>query len=660
MRSSLSSSRVRAMVSLAGVALSLVGFFLPMFTESNPGVPGSAHPIYEWQVVMRFASSSVLAGSLAALSLLGVLIVLATSVTTLFAVCGPRLVLLKDLAAKWGLAIQLSFDFTVLQLLSIGSARLEIAWGFVVLLIGFIMIFGSALRFQKAGKRKKENVHLKRRSFLKLLTRTTISLAIGGLFIKAYIWDDPSKQWLLTDLFHNENETYKLTLAPPSGTLLTDASHLNSSIVEEIRSPKTVAEIIKAVRDAKSTNKKISLSGIRHSMGGQALGLNTLHLDMTQMDSVRYNDSDQTVTVGPGATWRQVQTSLSQHNRAVRVMQDSNIFSVGGSLSVNAHGKDPRYGSLIGSVNYLKMVTADGKEILCDKTQNKDLFSAVIGGYGLLGIITEVNLLTTQNSIYAFSLIPTQTHSVIDTLESLSKNPENRLLEAHLSVDGERFLTESLIYTYAEAKSSAKPKDELDGENSIWLRKVIFQASRTSNFGKFLRWELEKYLSPLIEPKTVSRNTAMAVPVRFLQNPDPHTTDILQEYFVPTEQANDFLERYKKLVKKYNINLLNVTIRKVNKDINALVSYAQKDMYGFVVYYKINQNSIDTQTLNAFTRELNDYLISIKATYYLCYGSYYSQSQLTTMYPEIRKLFVLKTQQDPDRLFSNLWYENIV
>src|SRR5712692_2581586 len=770
MRSSLSSSRVRAMVSLAGVALSLVGFFLPMFTESNPGVPGSAHPVYEWQVVMRLASSSVLAGSFAALSLLGVLIVLATSVAILFTVYGPRLVLLKDLAAKWGLAIQLSFDFTVLQILSIASDRIDIAWGFVVLLIGFMVIFGSAVRFQttftpltcillaigsmilglewvffdffvgmvvidvytwlslivllgvvallltkqwattaltlplvivslyglyylllvigsialipasiivptvivflillngsvfwltrrllKAGKRKKENVQLKRRSFLKLLTRTTFSLAIGGLFMKAYIWDDPSKQWLLTDLFHNE--THKLTLAPPSGTLLTVASHLNSSIVAEIRSPKTVAEIIKAVRDAKSTNKKISLSGIRHSMGGQALGLNTLHLDMTQMDSVRYNDSDQTVTVGPGATWRQVQTALSQHGRAVRVMQDSNIFSVGGSLSVNAHGKDPQYGSLIESVNSLKMVTADGKEMLCDKTQNKDLFSAVIGGYGLLGIITEVNLLTTQNSIYAFSLIPTQTHSVIDTLESLSKNPENRLLEAHLSVDGERFLTESLIYTYAEAKSSAKPKDELDGENSIWLRKVIFQASRTSNFGKFLRWELEKYLSPLIEPKTVSRNTAMAVPVRFLQNPDPHTTDILQEYFVPTEQANNFLERYKKLVKKYNMDVLNVTFRKVDQDTNALVSYAQKDMYGFVVYYKINQNSIDTQTLNAFTRELMEYLISIKATYYLCYGSYYSQSQLTTMYPAIRKLFVLKTQHDPDRLFTNVWYE---
>jgi hypothetical protein len=78
-------------------------------------------------------------------------------------------------------------------------------------------------------------------------------------------------------------------------------------------------------------------------------------------------------------------------------------------------------------------------------------------------------------------------------LESLSKNPENRLLEAHLSVDGERFLTESLIYTYSEANSLKKPKDELNGENSAWLRKIVFQASRMSNFGKFLRWEMEKH-----------------------------------------------------------------------------------------------------------------------------------------------------------------------
>src|SRR5438132_2499598 len=149
---------------------------------------------------------------------------------------------------------------------------------------------------------------------------------------------------------------------------------------------------------------------------------------MTQMDSVSYTDSDQTVTDCPEATWRQIQTTLSQHGRAVRVMQDSNIFSVGGSLSVNAHGKDPRYGSLIESVNSLKLVTADGREIQCERTQQQDLFSAVIGGYGTLGIITEVNLKTTANSSYAFSLISVQTHRSLEVMESLAKNPVNRLL----------------------------------------------------------------------------------------------------------------------------------------------------------------------------------------------------------------------------------------
>ena len=80
-------------------------------------------------------------------------------------------------------------------------------------------------------------------------------------------------------------------------------------------------------------------------------------------------------------------------------------------------------------------------------------------------------------------------------------------------------------------------------------------------------------------------------------------------------------------------------------------------MYGFVVYYKVARRSTEIQTLQAFTGELVEYLISIKAKYYLCYGSYYTQSQLTTMYPEIRTLLALKRHYDPETLFTNEWYE---
>ncbi|GEM_PF-701744 len=545
----------------------------------------------------------------------------------------------------------------LLGLLAFLPAPIIVVSGIILLLLLNGSAFWVTRKVQRTGGLSRQSVHGQRRLFLIVLPRTTLAVAMSGLFIKFYFWDDPSRRWLLSDLFPYQDTGQKLTLAPHLAIPLQDASGLNSSIVSEIRSPKTIAEVIQAVKDARSTGRKISLSGIRHSMGGQALGSNTLHLDMTHLDSVYYNDADQTVTVGPGTTWKQIQTILSQHGRAVRVMQDSNIFTVGGSLSVNVHGKDPQYGSLIEGVTSLKLVTADGREIQCDRTHQQDLFFAVIGGLGILGIITEATLMTTQNSTYQFSLMSLQTSALFETLRTLEKNPANRLLEAHLSVDRARFLTEGLIYLYSEARSLPQVADDLRGENNIWLRKVIFQASRASNMGKILRWDLEKLLTPLVESKTVSRNTGMAVPVRFLQNPDPQTADILQEYFIPTAQAGAFLESYKKLLKKYHINLLNVTIRKVIQDTQALVSYAQTDMYGFVVYYKVARRSADIQNLQAFTRELVEYLLSIKARYYLCYGSYYTPAQLTAMYPEIRNLFALKARYDPDSLFTNVWYE---
>ncbi len=530
------------------------------------------------------------------------------------------------------------------------------ASGIILLILVNSAVFLVPLRVQHTADQKPSKGQA-RRQFLSLIPKTTLGVALEGLFVKTYFWDDPSKRWLLSDLFPYHDAGQKLTLAPPLSIPLQDASRLTKGSVTEIRSPQSVPEVMQATSDARSTSRKISLSGIRHSMGGQALGSNTLHLDMTHLDHVVYNDSDQTITVGPGATWKQIQTILSPHGRALRVMQDSNIFSVGGSLSVNVHGKDPRFGSLIESVTSFKLVTADGQEIQCDRTHHNDLFSAAIGGFGIMGVITEATLLTTDNSRCRFSLRATPTQGLREMLETLGSSPATQLLEAHLSVDNDRFLTESLIYLYTEDPSLPPLADDLQGENSIWLRKVIFQASRTSNMGKSLRWDLEKSLTPSVESKMVSRNTAMAVPVRFLQNPDPQTTDLLQEYFIPTEQFDAFLDRYKQLLRKHGINLLNVTIRKVVQDTNALVSYARTSMYGFVVYYKVPRTQTGIQTIQGFTSELVEYLISIEARYYLCYGSYYTPSQLTAMYPAIPALFALKAHYDPGMLFTNNWYE---
>jgi decaprenylphospho-beta-D-ribofuranose 2-oxidase len=79
-------------------------------------------------------------------------------------------------------------------------------------------------------------------------------------------------------------------------------------------------------------------------------------------------------------------------------MQSQNIFTIGGSLSANAHGRDIRYGSLIDAVKSFRLLKADGSIVTV--TPKDDLFRAVIGGYGLFGVILDVTLELTDDELY--------------------------------------------------------------------------------------------------------------------------------------------------------------------------------------------------------------------------------------------------------------------
>lgn len=504
----------------------------------------------------------------------------------------------------------------------------------------------------------------------KIYAAVFVVIVFTFLVIKISIWDKPANRWLIEDLYLKPDQSKKLTLAYPiqnfsfdEGQLVRssigDASHLQTVDVAAVFQPETKQGVQKYISLAKKLGKKISISGVRHSMGGQAFSSDSIHLDMTKYDDIRYDAVDQTVTVQSGATWKQIQAMLEQKGRAVKVMQDSNIFTVGGSLSVNVHGKDPRFTSLISTINYFTLITPDGAVVRCDRENNPELFSAVIGGYGLFGVIDEVNLQTTENDIYEFALNQLPTNELVGELEKKQADDSVHLVEAHLSIDGGRFLEDALLYSYKTVESPPSVETDISGASNIWMRKAVFQFSRLNDFGKFTRFELERSVGPLLDAKYVNRNTAMAAPVYFLENNDESITDILQEYFVPKEHFYEFLEEYKNLLQKNRIHLLNVTVRLVPKDTEALLSYAQADMLGVVVYYQVRKNDQGVSDLESFTRELIDYLNTIGATYYLCYGAYYDMSQLQKMYPNVGEFLKLKGRHDPEGLFSNEWLHTI-
>ena len=88
------------------------------------------------------------------------------------------------------------------------------------------------------------------------------------------------------------------------------------------------------------------------------------------------------ITIQSGGTWADIQAAVNRLGLAVEVMQSSNIFTIGGSLSVNAHGRDPRYGSMVDSILSFRFLTSDGAIKNVSRHENGELFQSVIGGYG--------------------------------------------------------------------------------------------------------------------------------------------------------------------------------------------------------------------------------------------------------------------------------------
>jgi FAD/FMN-containing dehydrogenase len=66
---------------------------------------------------------------------------------------------------------------------------------------------------------------------------------------------------------------------------------------------------------------------------------------------------------------------------------------VGGAIANDVHGKNHHSAGTFGEhVTDLNLVRTDGTERVCNKTENKQLFEATIGGLGLTGLITQATI----------------------------------------------------------------------------------------------------------------------------------------------------------------------------------------------------------------------------------------------------------------------------
>jgi FAD/FMN-containing dehydrogenase len=453
------------------------------------------------------------------------------------------------------------------------------------------------------------------------------------------------------------------------GGFVNDASLLNKTAIYGIVQIGSEDDIRNALVFARAHNLKVTCAGQQHSMGGQTFTHGGLVLDLRNFNRITLDKEHKRVNVQSGARWWQLQQLLDQQGLAVKAMQSINIFSVGGTLSINAHGIDPMPGPVAPTVRALRVMMSDGSVVKATPTENSELFRHVLGGYGLFGVILDADLDIVDNEMYA---LKTEYMDFKDFPQYYKANIENNggigLAYGRLSVSPGSFLRETAVHVYTRTNFNG-PLPPLKPSQHDMLDRFVINFSKTGSVGRWLRWTLEKHVEPRLhdcltrnqamnqkEVCLVSRNAEMYDDMKYLKNRLPDT-DILQEYFVPYGRMPEFVDSLRNIVVGNHANLLNVTIRTVHRDTITALPYAREDMFGFVLYFNVKFNDQDNEILRKTTTDLIDAAEKAGGTYYLPYQLFYSKEQLRKAYPGIDDFFEAKAKYDPTGLFSNKFSE---
>ncbi len=456
------------------------------------------------------------------------------------------------------------------------------------------------------------------------------------------------------------------------GGVINDASCLNQTAVYGVVKVSSEDDVKNALQFARENKIKVTSAGQKHSMGGQSFTKDGLVLDMRGFNKMKVNKEEKILNVQTGARWLEVQEFLDKRGLSVKAMQSINIFTVGGTLSVNAHGIAHEPGQIAPTVRSFRIMLSNGEIKTASPIENPELFKSALGGYGLFGVILDVNLEVVDNEMYE---LKTEYMDYKDFakyyLEKIDGNDEVGLFYARLSVaPGNGYLKEMAIHRYDKVNMEGKMEiPALEPSDQDWINRVVINFSKTGAVGRWTRWILEKHIEPKIH-KCMSRNQAMSQKevclvfrnqemydsMGYLKNRLPDT-DILQEYFVTGDKVSEFIDGLRRVVKEDGANLLNVTIRIVHDDKITALPYAKGDRFAFVLYFNQGFNERESEILRKTTVDLIDMAEAVGGTYYLPYQLFYSKEQLHKAYPEVDEFFDAKKKYDPDGLFSNKFYQ---
>jgi FAD/FMN-containing dehydrogenase len=458
----------------------------------------------------------------------------------------------------------------------------------------------------------------------------------------------------------------------PNGTVVNDVhSQLNRTRVDGIVRPEAVEQLQAAVARATAEDKAISIAGGRHAMGGQQFGEAALLVDTRSLNRVLDFDAERgVVTVEGGTQWPQLIDYLNRtqqgRDRQWGIYQKqtgADRLSLAGALSCNAHGRGLNLKPIVEQVNAFDLLGPDGELRTCSRHAHADLFRLAVGGYGLFGIITRVELRLRPRVKVRRVVELGETADIIDRFE-------DRIRDGYLygdyqfATDATRdsFLRRGVFSCYQPvAPDTPLTEHPTRFEPEDWARLTFYShthkrrafevySSRYLKTSGQIYWADSQLSAAYVDNyhADLDRAVGAAVP----------GSEMITEIYVQRPQLSAFMDAARDVLRSRRANMIYGTVRLIEKDDETFLAWA-RDRYACVIFnLHIEHAPRKIEEAAAAFRDLIDLGIAHGGSYYLTYHRWARRDQVERCYPQMQKFLALKRQHDPDGRFQSTWYRH--
>lgn len=404
---------------------------------------------------------------------------------------------------------------------------------------------------------------------------------------------------------------------------------------------------------------KIILRGNGRSYGDASLGneQDTLFINTPRNMLLELNRDVHTLNAMSGITFESILEAIVPHGYILPVLPGTRHVTLGGALSANVHGKNHhRCGGVYSFADSLDVLTQT-YEGLCSPLNEKELFDAMLGGFGLAGWIRSATLRLKQISSLS---IAAEYHKAFDLEElmrlSTEYSDQHEYAVAWIdTLSGGSKLGRGVLMLgdHADGSVAAHPLPVDPGEfrwrrsKNIPFKHALSFFMNPLSIGVFNEMYYQKY------PRGCSRDMVHIEDWFF---PLDSVVDwnhlygdkgfLQYQFCIPEQNASSVIKSILEHCQKFQMGSFLSVLKKMRQDENML-PFA---MHGWTLAMDI---PILHSEVFPVLDQLDDMVVKAGGRIYLAKDARMSDNTFKTMYPEWERFIKTVSRYNPGRPFGS-------